>query len=618
MQLLVTNSPFSEEQLQHLNALLPTLTESQVHWLSGYLAFYRNGNGQAVAPQAVAVAPQGEAVAAVVPSVPVVQAPKEATILFGSQTGNAQRLANRLADRLKADGFDVTVSAMNKFKTNELKKVVHLFVLASTHGEGDPPDNAISFYEFLHGKRAPELKSVKFSVLSLGDTSYEFFCKTGQDFDKRLEELGAERIVERVDCDVDYEEPASAWIAAVTDKLNSLAAGQPAEAAIAAAPVAEAQAEAVVEYTRNHPFQAEVIESINLNGRGSDRETRHLEISLEGSGISYEPGDALGIVPHNDPQLVEELIEALGWRPSEQVTTKEGVVLSIEEALTTQYEITVLSKTLLEKFEPFTKNEQFHQLLADSAKVREYVKGRDLLDLIDDYGPFAWQPSDVVNVLRKIPARLYSIASSLKAHPDEVHLTIRKVQYDAHGRQRNGVCSVYVSERLEIGDKVSVFTQSNPNFKLPANPETPVIMIGPGTGVAPFRAFMEEREELGASGKSWLFYGDRHYVTDFLYQTDWQRMLNEGALTKLEVAFSRDGEEKVYVQHRLLEHAAELYTWIEEGAHIYICGDEKHMAHDVHKALLQIIAEQRNVSEEAAAAYLSELQEAGRYQRDVY
>lgn len=588
--------------------------------MSGYLAFYGNQNAAGAVLQAAPVAGQVVAAAPSAPVVPVVQLPKEATILFGSQTGNAQRLAKRLADRLQADGFEVTVSAMNKFKTNELKKVVNLFVLASTHGEGDPPDNAVSFHEFLHGKRAPELKDVKFSVLALGDTSYEFFCKTGQDFDKRLEELGAERIVERADCDVDYEEAASAWIAAVADKLNSAAkavADQAAQAAAPAVAAVEVAAEAV-EYTRNKPFQAEVIESINLNGRGSDRETRHIELSLEGSGIAYEPGDALGIVPHNDPRLVEELIETLGWRPNEQVTTKEGVTLTIEEALTTQYEITVLSKTLLEKFEPFTKNDQFHLLLSDTAKVREYVKGRDLLDLLDDYGPFSWQPGDVVNVLRKIPARLYSIASSLKAHPDEVHLTIRKVQYEAHGRERNGVCSVYVSERLEIGDKVSVFTQSNPNFKLPASAETPIIMIGPGTGVAPFRAFMEEREETGASGKSWLFYGDRHYVTDFLYQTDWQRMLNEGALTKLEVAFSRDTEQKVYVQHRLLEHAAELYAWIEEGAHIYICGDEKHMAHDVHHALLQIIKEQRNVSEEAAAAFLSELQEAGRYQRDVY
>lgn len=629
LQLLVTNSPFSEEQLQHLNALLPTLTEAQIHWLSGYLAFYRNENTQGATLQALPVAEQAiganSGIATVsgiaaVPNVAAVQVPKEATILFGSQTGNAQRLAGRLADRLKADGFDVTLSAMNKFKTNELKKAVHLFVLVSTHGEGDPPDNAISFYEFLHGKRAPELKHLKYSVLALGDTSYEFFCKTGQDFDQRLEELGAERLVGRVDCDVDYEEAASGWIQAVADKLSSAsaAAAQPLQAAAAAAAATTEAPSAAVVYTRNKPFQAEVIESINLNGRGSDRETRHLELSLEGSGIAYEPGDALGIVPHNDPQLVAELIETLGWKASEQVTTKEGDVLTIEEALTTQYEITVLSKTLLEKFAPFSKNEQFNQLLTDSAKLREYAKGRDLLDLLNDYGPFTWQPSDVVNVLRKIPARLYSIASSIKAHPDEVHLTIRKVQYESHGRERNGVCSVYVSERLEVGDKVSVFVQSNPNFKLPASDETPIIMVGPGTGVAPFRAFMEEREEAGASGKSWLFFGDRHYVTDFLYQTDWQRMLNDGVLTKLEVAFSRDTEQKVYVQHRLLEHAAELYAWLEEGAHIYICGDEKHMAHDVHKALLQIVKEQRNVSEEAAAAYLNELQDAGRYQRDVY
>ena len=294
-------------------------------------------------------------------------------------------------------------------------------------------------------------------------------------------------------------------------------------------------------------------------------------------------------------------------------------MLSIRSALTQWLEITSLSKILLEKLVPYSEHPGLKQLVhGDAAQLRAYIKGRDLLDVINDYGPWTLKPEDAIRVLRKIPARLYSIASSLKAHPEEVHLTIRKVEYTAHGRQRNGVCSSYVADRVQIGDKISVFVQENPNFKLPQDDHAPIIMVGPGTGVAPFRAFIEEREEREAKGKSWLFFGDRNYVTDFLYQTDWQRMLAEGALTKLEVAFSRDTEEKIYVQHRLKEHAAELYSWLEQGAYIYVCGDEKHMAHDVHTAFIDIVKEQRQVSEQDAIAYIAQLQDQGRYQRDVY
>jgi len=620
LQLLVTNSPFSEQQLQHLNALLPTLTGSQIQWLSGYLAFYQAGIAVDQLPggvnvsstQVVEESAAAPAVIEVISSIP-----KEATILFGSQTGNSQRLAGRLSEGLKALHFDVTLSAMNKFKTNGLKKIPYLFVIVSTHGEGDPPDNAVSLHEFIYGKRAPKLEETKYAVLALGDTSYEFFCKTGQDFDQQLQSLGAERIVDRVDCDVDYEEAASGWIEAVLQKVQLAEGTVPVETTVSA--VTSANPSGAIIYTRNHPFEAEVLESINLNGRGSDRETRHLEISLEGSNIHYKPGDAVGIIPQNDPKLVEQLLTTLDWVSTSQVTTKEGLAITIHEALLKQYEITVLSKPLLEKFIPYTTTDKLKQLTTSESKViQEYVKGRDVLDLIRDYGPWTLQPGDLATILRKIPARLYSIASSEQAHPEEVHVTIRKVQYEAHDRHRNGVCSVYSSERLNIGDKLSIFVQENPNFKLPVNDDIPIIMIGPGTGVAPFRSFLEEREEAGAGGKSWLFYGDRHFVTDFLYQTDWLRMHADGVLNHLDVAFSRDTAEKVYVQHRLLEHATELYTWLEEGAHIYVCGDEKHMAHDVHNALIQIIKEQRNVDEEQAKVYITQLQDDGRYQRDVY
>ncbi|TCN01132.1 sulfite reductase (NADPH) alpha subunit [Paenibacillus sp. BK033] len=622
MQLQVTNSPFTGEQAELLNKLLPTLTGSQMQWLSGYLAFYGAGNNTALASVAagVAVADAPVTALAAVPALPAVpQGPKDATILFGSQTGNAQRLAGRLAEKLKAQGFDVTLSAMNQFKTNKLKEVGYLFILASTHGEGDPPDNALTFYEFLHGKRAPKLEGLKFSVLALGDTSYEFFCKTGADFDSRLAELGAERIVDRVDCDVDFEDAAAGWLAAVSSAVSAApsAAAAPQGAAVSASPAAAGESE----YSRSNPFMAEVLDSLNLNGRGSDRETRHLELSLEGSGLTYAPGDAVGVYAQNDPALVDDIIALLNWNADEKVVTgKAGETSSLRDALLHHYEITVLTKPLLEKAVAFSGNAKLAELVKPENKeeLKAYLNGRDLLDLLRDYAPWTLKAADVASLLRKLPPRLYSIASSIEAHPEEVHLTIRKVEYEAHGRDRKGVCSVFVSERLQPGDKLPVFIQQNPNFKLPANPETPVIMVGPGTGVAPFRAFLEEREESGAGGQTWLFYGDRHFVTDFLYQTDWQRMLKDGVLSKLDVAFSRDSDEKVYVQHRMLENGAELYKWLESGAHVYVCGDEKHMAHDVQSALLSIIGQYGGKSPEDAAAYLTALQEQGRYQRDVY
>ncbi len=364
-----------------------------------------------------------------------------------------------------------------------------------------------------------------------------------------------------------------------------------------------------------------MLENLNLNGRGSNKETRHVELSLEGSGLTYEPGDSLGVYPENDPELVELLLKEMNWDPEEIVTlNKQGDVRPLKEALISHYEITVLTKPLLEQAAQLTGNDELRELLApgNEENVKAYIEGRDLLDLVRDYGPFSVSAQEFVSILRKMPARLYSIASSLSANPDEVHLTIGAVRYDAHGRERKGVCSILCAERLQPGDTLPVYVQHNQNFKLPKDPETPIIMVGPGTGVAPFRSFMQEREETGAEGKAWMFFGDQHFVTDFLYQTEWQNWLKDGVLTKMDVAFSRDTEEKVYVQHRMLEHSAELFEWLQEGAAVYICGDEKHMAHDVHNTLLEIIEKEGNMSREEAEAYLADMQQQKRYQRDVY
>ncbi|PRS00330.1 sulfite reductase [NADPH] flavoprotein alpha-component [Bacillus sp. NMCN6] len=606
MQLHVLNSPFSQQQAELLNQLLPTLTDQQKIWLTGYLSAQAALAGSETA--ALAPTPSDAA-----PAQPV---SKDVTVLYGSQTGNSEGLAKKTAQHLEEKGFQVTLSSMSDFKPNHLKKINNLLMIVSTHGEGDPPDNALSFHEYVHGRRAPKLDHLSFSVLSLGDSSYEFFCQTGKEFDERFKELGGTRLIGRVDCDLDYDEPFSEWLQGVTSALSEgEAAAFPQESAGATNQTAAS------EYSRTNPFYAEVLENINLNGRGSNKETRHLELSLEGSGLVYEPGDSLGIYPTNDPALVDELLTTCGWNAEEAVTVhKNGDTLPLKEALTSHFEITVLTKPLLQKMADLTKNEALHALLEEGneKKLKAYIAGRDLVDAARDFGPFEGTAADFTAILRKIPARLYSIASSLKANEEEVHLTIGAVRYDAHGRERQGVCSILCAERLEPGDTLPVYIQHNQNFKLPENPDAPIIMVGPGTGIAPFRSFMQEREEIGASGKSWLFFGDQHFVTDFLYQTEWQKWLKDGVLTKMDVAFSRDSEEKVYVQHQMKKQSKELFEWLEQGAYVYVCGDEKHMAHDVHRTLLSIIQEEGAMSKEKAESYLANLQQQKRYQRDVY
>lgn len=647
VRLAVENSPFNQEQADLLNRLLPALSEQQLIWLSGYLAAYvaqrsqvsietkpgLNGTAVLEKPASSVALPAGQ-----LNGGPTAAIPREVTVLYGTDTGNSKRLAETFRDRLAEQGFKVTCSSMDEFKPQTLKQVELLFIVVSTHGEGEPPDNARSFYEYLHSRKAPRLDKVRYSVLALGDSSYEHFCQTGKDFDKRLEELGGERLFERVDCDVDFEETAKRWMDGVLERLSALA-GQglaheeaagtftgsvavlpQAQATVTLQGVGQQGTEAPV-YSRTNPFPAEVLENINLNGRGSTQETRHVELSLEGSGFSYEPGDCIGIYPENDPALVDELIEAMGWSKETPVPLpQKGEELPLEEALRTHYEITVLTKPLLEKVASLSSNEKLQELLKpeNGEALKAYLSGRDLLDLARDFSLSGLPAQEFVPLLRKIPPRLYSIASSFQATPDEAHLVVRTVRYTAHGRNRTGVCSGYVAERVKPGDTMPVYVHPNPQFKLPADPDVPLIMIGPGAGVAPFRSFLAEREVTGAKGKTWLFFGDRHFLTDFLYQVEWQRWLKDGVLTRMDVAFSRDQEEKVYVQHRMLEKGKELYAWLKEGAHLYVCGDKKRMAKDVHDALVEIIHREGGLSKEESEAYLAELRKEKRYQRDVY
>lgn len=593
LKLQVINSPFSEEQVKLLNELLPKLTIEQKFWLNGYLC----------APQATMDAMVQEAPTAVAPIT------KTVTILYGSQTGNSQGLAEKYAATLKQNDVEVTISSLAKFKPNNLKKTTNLLLVVSTHGEGEPPDQAIQFYDYLHSKRAPKLDHLNYSVLALGDSSYEFFCKTGKDFDEQFEKLGAIRIAPRVDCDLDYDEPAAQWFASVQQVLF-----QSTQEAVDSEQIT---LEGKSSYSRKNPFYAEVLENININGRGSNKVTHHVELSIEGANFNFEPGDSIGILPENDETLVNALLTALQFDAHSKVKVFEET-LSLKDALKKKLEITVLSKPLLEKIRAYTVHENFIKLFEDDTSWKDYINGRDLLDLVEDFAPFTWDPQQFVSLLRKIPARLYSIASSQKANSDEVHLTIGKVSYESNGRARLGVCSGSIAERIQIGDTLPIYVHQNPNFKLPEQEDTPIIMIGAGTGIAPFRSFLEEREELGLEGKSWLFFGDQHFVTDFLYQTDWQRWLASGVLTQMDVAFSRDTDKKVYVQHKIEENAEAFYNWLEQGAVIYVCGDEKTMAADVDQTLLRIIEQQGQKTAEESKAYLNELKQQKRYQRDVY
>jgi sulfite reductase (NADPH) flavoprotein alpha-component len=374
-------------------------------------------------------------------------------------------------------------------------------------------------------------------------------------------------------------------------------------------------------FSRTNPFHAKVVQNVNLNGAGSNKETRHLELSLEGSGLSYVPGDALGIIPKNDPELVASLLEEMKWDENTLVTiNKDGDTLPLKEALAAYFEITLLSKKILQQAAEFTDNEELRRLLLNenANELKEYTYGRDLLDMLRDFGPWKSSAEDMVSLLRKMTPRLYSIASSIAANPEEVHLTIGAVRYSAHGRERKGVCSVLVAERLKEGDTLPVFVQPNKHFHLPESPDTDIIMVGPGTGIAPFRSFIQERAVTKAAGRAWLFFGDQHAATDFLYQNELEQYQKDGVLTRIDAAFSRDTAQKVYVQHKMLENSKELFAWLENGAHFYVCGDKQYMAKDVHNALIEVIEKEGAMSREAAEAYINEMQAQERYQRDVY
>ncbi|MCD8826372.1 assimilatory sulfite reductase (NADPH) flavoprotein subunit [Staphylococcus gallinarum] len=622
MQLNQSNTPFDTNQLDLINQLLPMLSAEQKHWLSGYLintsvedyASETDTTSTASSSSSTSAAPSVETVAT--EDTQTVTEPLDVHILFGTETGNAEEVSEQFETTLKSHNFNVHLWDMDDFPKDKLTTVDYVFIICSTQGVGEPPINAIDLYEYLHGDTAPRLESLNYSVLALGDQDFPDFCQAGKDFDHILEQLGANRIAERVDCDFDFEETSEQWMADMVELLSARAPDKAKETATAEEVALETHEEG---YSKDQPYEAKVIDNTVLTAPEATREVRHLSLSLAGYGESYEPGDSLVIIPENAPSLVNKLIHVLGWEADTTVQIgKDAETITVKEAFTKHFEISKLSPSLIKQAADVFKNPMLRANAQKDTWITNYIYGRDLIDLVTDFSPYSIEPQTLIDILRKLPPREYSIASSNKVNADSVHLTVRVVRYDAYHRERLGVCSGQLAERTPIGDSLPVYLKKNPNFKFSYDNNTATIMIGAGTGIAPYRAYLQEREYLGLAGNQWLIFGNQNYSTDYLYQTDLERWLNDGVLSKLDLAFSRDTENKIYVQHRIEENGAEFYRWLEDGATIYLCGDKEDMAKGVHQSLVNVVMQHGGYDETAAEHYLTELIKAQRYQRDVY
>ncbi|WP_323892527.1 assimilatory sulfite reductase (NADPH) flavoprotein subunit [Aeromonas allosaccharophila] len=586
-------SPLSDEQQRQLGQVLSTLNTQQLAWVSGYIYGLSQAGSQPAVTGAAATTPSGSL-----------------TILYGSQTGNAKGVATAIKAQAEARGLPVTLASMADYKPKQLKKESHLLVVVSTYGEGEPPESAVDLFEQLKKGKIGKLDGLKFAVLGLGDSSYEFFCQTGKDFDNFLASAGAERIYELASLDVDYQDAARSW---GEQALNAITATLSAGTASSSVASAVQQAVGHSQYSKENPFPARLSVNQKITGWDSTKDIRHIEISLESSGLAYQPGDALGIWFDNDAALVGEVLALTGLSGDE--TTAYG---PLRAALTSHFELTRLHGGFITGLADISDNSALKDLAGDKAQVNALVASAQVVDVLKRF-PTDLTAEQLIGLLRPLTPRLYSIASAQSEVEEEVHLTVGVVRYPQEdGTVRSGAASSYLADRLIEDGEVRVFIEHNDNFRLPANPDTPVIMVGPGTGIAPFRAFMQEREAQGAEGKNWLFFGNPHFTQDFLYQVEWQRYVKSGLLSKISLAFSRDQANKIYAQDRLREAGQELYQWLEAGAHFYVCGDANKMAKDVQEALLEVIAEHGHKSREEAEEYLSELRRAKRYQRDVY
>lgn len=579
--------------------LLDGLDAPTLWWLSGYAAAQAGHAGGG---------------ARSLPPVPVREAgPQERlTIIYGSQTGNARRLAEKLAQNAENAGLAVHLVRADAYPQRELKSERLLYLVISTQGDGDPPDDARGLVDFIVGKRVPQLLDLKYAVLGLGDSSYPRFCAIGRRLDARLGELGAARLLAAGEADVDIESVAAPWL---EHALNI--ARETLKAAAPRATVTPLRPHAVnAEWSRERPFAAELLTNQRIVSRYCVRAVHHVELSLGGSGLTYEPGDALGVWPTNAAALVDAVLDTLQLDGDTRVT-HAGETHTLHAWLSTRRELTKLARPFIAEHAAHARSEDLNRLLAPdlNSDLARLLNTHQVIDLLREF-PAAWNPDEFVAALRPLTPRLYSIASSRRSVGDEVHLTVANVAWEAFGHAHAGVASTFLTSR-EDGARVPVFIESNARFRLP-DTDTDVIMIGPGTGVAPFRAFVQERREVGARGRNWLFFGNRHFHDDFLYQTEWQDALRRGALHRLDLAFSRDQDSKIYVQHRLREHGRELHAWLEGGARVYVCGDATQMAKDVHEALTDVFVTHGGLDRESAQAHLSDMLQQGRYARDVY
>ena len=553
---------------------------------------------------------------------------------FGSQSGTSEQLAKRLSKEAAKNGFAAEILELNAIPLEKLSQQSRFVIVTSTWGDGDPPDNAVEFWKSLSAESAPKLENLSYSVLALGDRNYPDFCGAGKKFDERLAALGAKCVLPRTDCDVDYEATANQWISAIWSALpkDGVGEGEPHREAVRPnfssdfprepiTPVVTASADASVttpKFSRTNPFPARLITNRLLNAAGSAKETRHIEISLEGSGLEYEVGDALGVVPRNCEELVAELISLGGWNESTAVPAPDGQTLPLREALITRFDLRKPTSALVDAVAKTEGCERIVNLLSpEKDALKEYLAQREVIDLLGEYPAFRPDALEFTKLLAKVQPRLYSISSSLRAFPDQVHLTVGIVRYETCGRKRKGLCSTFLADRVSDRGTIPVFVQPSHSFKLPKDLATPIIMVGPGTGIAPFRAFLHERKAAAAPGKNWLFFGDQQAASDFLYRDELESFKTNSYLHRLDVAFSRDQKEKIYVQNRMLENAAELFRWLEDGAHFYVCGDAKRMAKDVDAALHKVV-ELSGKTVDEAATYVQKLKFEKRYQRDVY
>jgi len=584
--LVPASAPFAVEQIAALNTVIASSNAEQRAWLSGFLAGIQAANAPAGATAATPAAPPAK-------KVPL-------TILFGTESGNSEALAAQARKVANKLGFAAKVLDMADTTPAQVAALKNVLLIAATWGEGDPPQRAIDFYEAIQADDAPRLDGVNYAVLALGDRAYAQFCEIGRQFDERFAALGAKRVADRIECDLDYEAPAGKWIDATLTALEKETAGSavdvPAdEHAVIHVDFARPATET---YTRARPFEAEITDHVRLSGSRSTSDTYHLEVSLEGSGIAYEPGDALGIVPENDAALADEILSVTGLSGDS----------ALRAALADRYDITTLTAK---------QAADYAALVGIEVPAPDWLAGRQVIDLLER-APGKMTAEQLTSLLRPLPPRYYSIASSRAAVGEQADLLVAALRYETHGRLRQGVASVDMTARHKSGSALKVFLRPNPHFRLPSDPARATIMIGPGTGVAPFRGFLQEREAAGATGRNWLVFGHRNYLHDFLYQLDWQDWLKSGVLSRLDVAFSRDQPAKRYVQDALWDARRDLYAWLQDGAALYVCGDANAMAKDVHAMLLRILADQGGLGDAGAKAALDQIRRDGRYLRDVY